>query len=64
MLSTYRRHVSKPMFAIFLALLLALMPAAGFSAMAEETYNSWTEYKEAKGMGWLKTQYSQPFFVR
>ena len=52
------------MFAIFLALLLALMPAAGFSAMAEETYNSWTEYKEAKGMGWLKTQYSQPFFVR
>ena len=38
------------MFAIFLALLLALMPAAGFSAMAEETYNSWTEYKEAKGI--------------
>lgn len=50
MLSTYRQHVSKPMFAIFLALLLALMPAAGFSAMAEETYNSWTEYKEAKGI--------------
>lgn len=38
------------MFAIFLALLLALMPAAGFSAMAEETYGSWTEYKEAKGI--------------
>ena len=50
MAGTYRRHVSKPLFTIILALLLALMPAAGFAAAAEETYGSWTEYKEARGL--------------
>ena len=50
MLATYRQHVTKSLLAIFLALVLALVPAAGFAAMAEETYGSWTEYKEAKGL--------------
>ena len=50
MLATYRQHATKSLLAIFLALVLALVPAAGFAAMAEETYGSWTEYKEAKGL--------------
>lgn len=50
MLGTHRRKAITSLSAILLALVLALLPAAGLAVMAEETYGSWTEYKEANGI--------------
>lgn len=50
MIQTYRRKMTMSLSAMFLALVLAVAPVAGIAAMAEETYGSWTEYQEAKGL--------------
>ena len=50
MVGLYRRHITKSLSVIFLSLVLALAPVSGFAVLADETYGSWTEYKEAKGL--------------
>ena len=50
MTQIYRRSMAAPLFAMALAIMMAFAPMAGIAALAEETYGSWTEYQEAKGL--------------
>ena len=50
MAGVYKKNIGMSLTAVVLALMLAFTPAFGIAALADETYGSWTEYKEAQGL--------------